>query len=230
MVPALAESRLRFGGIDWSRTKAFSEELNYAPSIWLNQTGREPEGIVWQERREEVLRAIEDAALALRSPAGDRLVGRVVRREELHRGPLAHLFPDVSLVLHRPGGFTPACLPSRGRSGEVVVTIPQNELLGRKGRSLPGCHTDQGVLFVAGAGVEPGALAEASLEQVAPTVAAMAGARSARWFSAPIHPQLPRSAAVGGETKCEREGAGEAYSASDEQVIAERLRRLGYLE
>jgi predicted AlkP superfamily phosphohydrolase/phosphomutase len=40
------ESRSRFGGIDWADTSAFSEELNYFPSIWLNLEGREPEGTV----------------------------------------------------------------------------------------------------------------------------------------------------------------------------------------
>ena len=33
------ESGVRFGGIDWRGTRAFSEELNYFPSIWLNVAG-----------------------------------------------------------------------------------------------------------------------------------------------------------------------------------------------
>ena len=41
-----AESASRFGGIDWARTTAWSEELNYFPSIRVNLRGREPLGRV----------------------------------------------------------------------------------------------------------------------------------------------------------------------------------------
>ena len=30
------EGGARFGGIDWTRTAAFSEELDYHPSVWIN--------------------------------------------------------------------------------------------------------------------------------------------------------------------------------------------------
>ena len=39
-----AESAARFSGVDWSRTVAFSEELNYQPAVWINRDGREPRG------------------------------------------------------------------------------------------------------------------------------------------------------------------------------------------
>src|SRR5439155_133938 len=40
------EGLQRFAGIDWQRTIAYSEELDYHPSVWLNLRGREPEGAV----------------------------------------------------------------------------------------------------------------------------------------------------------------------------------------
>src|SRR5207247_8892330 len=40
------EGIYRLAGIDWSRTVAYSEELDYHPSVWLNLRGREPEGVV----------------------------------------------------------------------------------------------------------------------------------------------------------------------------------------
>src|SRR5439155_1360240 len=36
----------RLAGIEWSRTVAYAEELDYHPSVWLNLRGREPEGVV----------------------------------------------------------------------------------------------------------------------------------------------------------------------------------------
>jgi predicted AlkP superfamily phosphohydrolase/phosphomutase len=40
------ESSTRFAGIDWTATRAFSEESNTFPGIWLNLAGREPSGVV----------------------------------------------------------------------------------------------------------------------------------------------------------------------------------------
>jgi predicted AlkP superfamily phosphohydrolase/phosphomutase len=41
---ARLESGTRLGGIDWSRTRVFSEELNYFPSLWLNLAAASPRG------------------------------------------------------------------------------------------------------------------------------------------------------------------------------------------
>jgi predicted AlkP superfamily phosphohydrolase/phosphomutase len=245
LAPTVVESRLRFGGIDWARTRVFSEELNYAPALWFNQRGREPAGVVREGDRDALARVVADLAEKVTAPDGTRLIARVIRREEVHRGPLAHLFPDLLLELERPGGYTPACLPSRGRPGEVVVRLAGKDLLGRKGRSLPGCHTDQGVLIVAGArerehlrgtdrvasGVE---VSGARLEDVAPVVVALAGEgiAAAPWFTGSPPAGLPRPAApVAGAAGAGRGGAaGASYAPADSRVIAERLRRLGYLE
>src|SRR5262249_2400183 len=40
------EGGARFGGIDWARTTAFSEELDYHPSVWINLAGRDAHGTV----------------------------------------------------------------------------------------------------------------------------------------------------------------------------------------
>jgi len=40
------ESRARFGGFDWRKTLAFSEEANTNPGVWINLEGREAAGCV----------------------------------------------------------------------------------------------------------------------------------------------------------------------------------------
>src|SRR5439155_1268186 len=56
------EGMHRFHGIDWSRTVAYSEELDYHPSVWLNVRGREPEGAVepadYEATRDRVVAAL----------------------------------------------------------------------------------------------------------------------------------------------------------------------------
>ena len=50
------ESRLRFGQIKWAKTRVYSEELSYFPSLWINLRGREPQGTVEPGREYENLR------------------------------------------------------------------------------------------------------------------------------------------------------------------------------
>ncbi len=235
LAPSLVESAIRFGGIDWLHSQfGFSqtEELTYAPSIWINQRGREPKGQVGRHEREEVCREVERAARDVLAPDGEPVVKRVIRRDDLHRGPYSHIFPDVVLELHPVDGHLPVCLPSAGRAGDVVTRLEGTELLGRKGRSLPGCHTPDGVLIVVGEGARAGGSTTARLEDVAPVVSALAGTPGAPWFEgSPLH-GLPHGAAhPEGEAPGSRADRAEtSYTPDEERAIAERLRLLGYLE
>jgi predicted AlkP superfamily phosphohydrolase/phosphomutase len=232
LAPALVESRLRFQGIDWSRTSAFSEELSYAPAVWLNQLGREPRGRVRFRDREAVAREVETALSDLRLDDGTPLVRAVHRREDLHRGAAAHLFPDLIVEPEPAAGFTPVFLPSRGRTGPVVERLAPEELLGRKGRSMPGCHTRCGVLAVAGPGIAPGAIEGARLPDATAVVADLTGVPAAPWFEGGIPRGLPgfRPLAGGAVAPPWTGGPARAYNPAEERAVARRLRDLGYLE
>lgn len=216
LAPSLAESALRFGGIDWRRTRAFSEELAYAPSVWLNQLGREPRGTLRYREREAVARDVEAALERLAFEDGRRLVERVVRREELHAGPHRARFPDLVVELRDVHGYAPVCLPSRA-SGPVVERLAARDLLGRKGRSMPGCHAPDGILVVAGPG-QPRGDRPASIEQIAPLACALLGVPPAPWFGgAPGGGGFPNP-------------HDRAYTLAEQRAVAARLQRLGYLE
>ncbi|MDD5309237.1 MAG: alkaline phosphatase family protein, partial [Deltaproteobacteria bacterium] len=193
LLPSLAESHVRFGRIDFPRTVAFSEELGYAPSVWFNELGREPRGALSHRSRERAALAVEKAASGLSLDDGTRLVAEVIRRKDLHRGRYAHLFPDLTLALARPRGYTPACLPSLGESGPAVTRIVGPALLGAKGRSLPGCHTPEGLLVAVGPGVPANVRVQARIEDVADLVCALLGAPRAPWFEGRSPEGLPQS-------------------------------------
>ena len=113
MLPGLVESRARFGAIDFSRTVAFSDELNYFPSIHLNLKGREPTGIVGTNDVEQAIRTIDEAMQALRDPwTGFPVVQAVHRREQLYDGPWVSRAPDLVLELHLDGGYSYNLQPS----------------------------------------------------------------------------------------------------------------------
>src|SRR4029453_15098885 len=69
------EGGARFRAIDWSRPQAYSEELDYHPSVWINVAGREPEGIVGAARYERTRDAVAAALAAWRGDGGRGGVG-----------------------------------------------------------------------------------------------------------------------------------------------------------
>jgi len=229
--PSYLESRTRFAGIDWERTIAFSEEVSYAPSIWFNQLGREKNGQLPYRDRESATAAVRDTAFALKDSSGNKIVKRVIPRRELHTGRFAHLFPDIVIELEEINGYLPACLPSHATPGEAVSFIPPAEHLGSKGRSMPGCHTRAGIFIAVGPDIDRACTVAARIEEVASWICGLLGVEPASWF---VQPQTgPFKKNAGDETS--KKGftwnePGGVYTPAEERIVAERLRRLGYLE
>lgn len=224
------ESRVRFGGIDWGRTAAFSEELNYFPSVWLNVAGRDPRGCVPAGEYERVRRELRDRLLAWRDPlGGEPVVRRAWCREEIYHGPHVETAPDLVLQLNTPGGYSYVGLPSGGRGGDPVVRLDGEALCGGKLRGMSGSHRPDGLFVVAGDGVAPGRFDAAQIADLAPTVLALCG--------------LPVPAGLDGRClPCVADGAGTAahgtapvavetpYDGAQERALRASLERLGYLE
>ncbi|MCU0664658.1 MAG: alkaline phosphatase family protein [Myxococcota bacterium] len=228
LLPSLVESHVRFGDIDWSRTRAFSEELGYAPSIWFNQLGREPQGVTRARDRRFLADEVRACLLQQRDDRGRRLVRDVVPREELHQGPLAHLLPDLWIELETLDGYEPVCLPSSTSQGHTVRRLREAERLGRKGRSLPGCHSAHGLFSLHGRGAPWGRHGDIALQDTAPTLMSALGLPPAPWFE--------------GTTRFDLEAPSPSswtavdaplpapYAPDEERLVAQRLRRLGYLD
>ncbi|MGI8890101.1 MAG: alkaline phosphatase family protein [Chthoniobacterales bacterium] len=88
-----------FTSIDWSRTKAYcSEVLAAPPSIWINQKGVKPEGIVDPADYDSVMDLIIAKLAELKDPRdGQPVIKRVYRRDEIFHGPFAHESADLIL-------------------------------------------------------------------------------------------------------------------------------------
>ena len=220
------ESRARFGGIDWSRTQAFSEELNYFPSICINRLGREPLGLVADADYERVCAEVTAALLAWRDPeTGAAVLRRVWQRRELYDGPWVEHAPDLVLELAEEDGFSLCCLPSRGQPGPEIRRLERRELVGGKRFSMSGSHRPDGLYILAADGVEAGD-EDADMIDMAPTMLSLCG------LSVPASMEGRSLARLGGLaplTEGLPTGGEEFYSAGDEEVLEERLRALGYL-
>ncbi|MBW2263297.1 MAG: hypothetical protein JRG91_15120, partial [Deltaproteobacteria bacterium] len=194
-VAAEIVSRIRFGSIDWSRTIAFSEDLEDAPSIHLNEMGRDPDGIVHRSERTWWLQHVVDALEEWKVPTaggevppGERsVVERVRLREDLYRGPHVDRLPSLVLELARDGDYTLNLHPGAfRRMREPVELLPEDLLLGLQARSMPGSPRPEGLFLLApvedGDGIDPTAAGDASQEAVAPIVLELAGFRVPGYF------------------------------------------------
>ncbi len=225
------EGGARFGGIDWSRTRAYSEELDYHPSVWINTTGREPEGTVPVADYERTRAAVADALTAWRDDDGRAVVERVWRREELYRGPATVRAPDLLLELAAPGGYSPSCLRSVG-PGPALRRLRPAEHGAGKGSGLNGAHRRDGMFLFAGPGVPAaGAVPPAGITDVLPTLLALAGLPVPLGLDgAPIASVVGRSACWEPDPLPERSLTPQPYGEGESREIAARLESLGYLE
>ncbi len=208
-----AESRARFAGIDWQGTKAWSEELNYFPSIRVNLHGREPDGQVAPAEYGDLVRRL-CAELESWEP-----VARAWPRDTLYRGPCTGSAPDIVLELARENGYAHNCL--RGREGPAFRRLRPDEYMGAREKGMNGSHRPEGVLFLS----RPVAHIDATLEDVAPTMLSALGVPGPPMEGRDLF-GARQSGAV--ETRADHETA--PYTPEEEAIIEARLRALGYFE
>ncbi len=213
---ARIESAARFGGFDWRRTAAVSEEANTLPGIWINLRGREATGIVAPADYERLRDELIDALGSWRTPEGEPVVARARRREEVYEGPFVGRAPDLVLDLGTPGGYSLSLVPTPWEAGGPALrTLSGPELAGGRGRGMNGTHRPEGIWIAAGlppSGLPPDAAA--SIVDAAPTLLDALG----------VPPDAGASSGDG-LSLLRRE-----LSAREEALIADRLRALGYLE
>ena len=157
------ESRSRFSGIDWDHTRAWSEELNYFPSVRVNLEGREPRGQV-AKREYAAFRAELCDELESWAP-----IAKAWQREELFQGGYVDRAPDIVLEPALEDGYSLSFL--RGRDGSAFRRLQPSEYLGGKERGMNGTHRPTGVLFLS----KPAQASVADMQDVAPTVLAELG-------------------------------------------------------
>jgi hypothetical protein len=222
------ESAIRFGGIDWAHTQAFSEEVNTQPGIWINLAGREQRGCVPADAYAELRDRVIERLRAWRLPGGEPVVARALPREAVYSGPFVERAPDIVLEMGTDRGYGLSLVPTPWRECEAtrprasgdgapsaaVVQLSGEALAGGRGRGMNGTHRQAGI-FIATGGGDRGriarALAPVCLSAVAPALAAAMGLR---W----------KPGAGSGEP------GDLAYTQEESEMVAARLRALGYLD
>lgn len=236
------EAYLRFGGIDWSKTKAFSEELPYLQTIWINVKGREPEGIVEPgSEYNDVVAELRERLEKWIDPETNKPVVRAVHhRDELYDGPYVERSPDLVIETTFPDGYAYQGKSSRqAKPTSAIGRLRVNEPGAMKFYAAKsGSHRDYGVFFAQGPMIVPGKTIEgARLMDVAPTILYLLGEpvpedMDGIVLTDALDPAFVESQPlVRGKGDTQRAGTEDAtYSPEDEAVITQRLEDLGYLE
>jgi len=217
-VVAGLDGHSRYGAIDFGATSVFSDERDYAPSLWLNLEGREPEGTVPNGRsgavvRAELVQRLERCLLDWRDPIDAApIVRRLLPRDAVFEGPCADRAPDFLLDLHRPGGYSYNVLPSVPR-GPATRRLSRGEWRGAKGAGMAGSHREDGIYFLAMPGLAPGRekMGIADLLPHWMEAQGLTWSQAAEPVRRPVTPS-PSSSPVG------------------RAALSDRLRRLGYLQ
>lgn len=228
------ESSFVFSHIDWSRTRAYSEEIR--ANIWINLQGREPKGTVSPGEGYEKLRGEIIAKLkALVDPeTGEPVVDDVYRREDLFHGPCMEQAPDILFTLRDQSIVLQLSRPAaRERFLERIDFNSNGSYI------QGGSHRLQGILFVKGPSISEGTeVMGARIEDLAPTILYVMGEPIPKDMDGRILKGLFKDgvlrasppAFIQGEVGVGR-GAMESsgYSAREEEEIRERLSGLGYM-
>ncbi len=239
------QSRLCFAGIDWSRTRAFSDTL--FPAIWINVKGREPCGIVEPgEAYDRVCAEIKEAVMKCRdAETGEPIVQEVLHRDEIYSGPYVDKAPDLLIRWREDIPIQGIKLPEQdvSRSAQAAERAVAPFIPGEDYRVISGDHQLNGVLLFRGPGGNGGEgkrIQDASLMDIAPTVLYalglpvpddMDGKVLNGLFSEGYQRDNPVRK-VKADTRAAQAPSGEKdyQDEQEEEKIKERLRGLGYLE
>ncbi len=217
---------LSFLDVDWSRSRAYSFGRHLG-SIYINLKGREPQGIVEPGAEYEAVRdEIERLAYDFRDPrTGRKLIGEVLRREDIYSGPYLDRAPDLILRPKEPSDIFFGLADFGHR--ETVSSVYR----------YSGMHRDYGMLIMNGPGVRRGGAIEgASIQDIAPTIlhtmglpvpANMDGQVLGNAFEDQYVESFPVE--IGDPSVFTGDDTGSGYSKEGEKEIMDRLEGLGYL-
>ncbi|MBN1354791.1 alkaline phosphatase family protein [bacterium] len=235
-IPAWFEARNRISFADLKHCAAFSDELNYFPSIWIHDSrfpvGRRLDPVDRKKLVDSIIRSLPE----IRNPnTGVEIIRRAHRREELYSGPAVDRIPDIILELNCDLDYSYPILRAR-TSGPILIDLPQSEMTGSKGKSMNGSHRSHGVLYVSGPEIrnretpkDPG------IEDVAPTILALArvavpGFMNGRILEEILTPEI--TAGIYPDTRSRNAhstGQPEPYGSRESDAVRKRLEDLGYL-
>jgi predicted AlkP superfamily phosphohydrolase/phosphomutase len=220
---------LSFDDVDWPRTVAYS--LGNVGQIRLNVRGREPEGLIkpgepYEATRDEIINRLRE----LRDPqTGEPVVEAIHRREEIYWGRSLDRAADILFIPTRMEYF-----------GFGEYEFGSNQIIEPMKHGISGTHRLNGMMLMWGKPIRPGIKVQgASILDLAPTVLHLMGERVPGDMDGRVlcealitefaNPELLEAHNSNETTFSSPETVEDELTESEAQLIAERLRNLGYV-
>jgi predicted AlkP superfamily phosphohydrolase/phosphomutase len=214
-----------FSDIDWPRSVAYAISGGVYGGVFVNLKGREPDGVVPEERYQSVRTEIKQMLLGLRHPAtGKPLIREVVMREEIYGGRFLGELPDLY--------FLPSD-PTQAVFGDFEFS--SNKVVEPASAAISAQHRMDGVFVAAGPGirrgVEVGGLTVADITPMAlymmdlPIPEGLDGKVRTEVFEAA---ELSRRPPAYFKPEAGHPG-DERRQATDDESVKQRLKGLGYI-
>lgn len=218
---------LSFEDVDWRRTVAYS--LGNIGQININLVGREPFGCVQPGPEYEAVRTrIMNHLMNLRDPAtGETVVEAVYRREDVYSGKNLESAPDILFMPRRLEYF-----------GFGEYEFGSHQIIEPVKRGISGTHRMNGIFMAHGRAINAGLqIDNARIIDLAPTILHVLGVplpahldgRVLTEILSPGFKPVPAASAQNRESGLFGNGDGDGLSEADKQVLADRLRNLGYV-
>ncbi|CAN5583031.1 alkaline phosphatase family protein [soil metagenome] len=220
--------KIRFGGIDWSGTRAYCDNTRHC--VWINLRGRNPNGLVEPADYDRVVEEVREVLCEVTDrDTGERAVEAVWRPEEIYSGPHTHEAPD--LQIHWRYDRPVHGLTYEGRFGRAESRHSARGMM----TSLTGAHRPTGILMMSGPQFRAtGRMKGADLQDLAPTLLHLAGAPvpddmdGRVLLEALAEPYASTPVAVS-QPGVDSGLEATTYTAEEAAEVEERLRSLGYL-
>jgi predicted AlkP superfamily phosphohydrolase/phosphomutase len=217
------------GAVDWEHTQAYS--YGYHGQIFVNLRGREPQGIVEPgSEYERVLSLLEEKLAALSDPAdGQTVITRMIRGSELFGDAVAWGAPDLVLLMRDLAYIT--------RQGYEFGTTP-GVIFQQPASHESGSHREDGIAVLAGPHFVQKPWREShAIVDIAPTLLHLLGVavpahmdgRILAEQMAPGAAPLPFNGQVYSPVGPVSPSEAVVLTQEEEDELADRLRRLGYL-
>jgi predicted AlkP superfamily phosphohydrolase/phosphomutase len=218
------ETRSRFGDLDMARTRAVSDEMNYAATIRLNLPEDDTAG------RSNAFVELRELLLGW-EVEGHKVVADVTRREDLYEGSRVADSPEIIVELNNRDGYSYTLLASaRVPKGTTWRRLQPHEYPGGKGLGMNGTHRQHGVLCLWGEGVQAGADIEAGMADIAPTLLHLMGQAVPDQMDGTVLMDALKSENLPKRSGGISDGRTPTSASPDEaEALRARLERLGYL-
>ncbi len=211
-----AEKDSFYASIDWSQTRAYTEAGRHV--ININLCGRNQDGVVAPDDYQRVCDDLIRELNTWLDAEGNKVVERVVRRDEVYQGEYASRASDLYIYWNRTAHL-----------GEPPKAVKA------KGFWWSGDHVREGLLICQGKNIREAQQLRAEytpqVYDLVPTILHLAGLPVPKGLDGCVIEELCADAAVikFAETVNQLAGANENLSEDEEKLIEEKLRALGYM-